>query len=115
MDENFLISEQRHKELLSSIRKLIEVIDSRGFNVAPLENIKTEISSLKPLLSVDYQKMPNASSEIKEMKTDLIQAIKKLETLLTFQPKEPTKQEWKFDVERNSFGQIVNVIAKNIV
>lgn len=87
-EEEFIIAEQRHREILSELRKLTNAILSKSEDSDSSSEIKEEIISLRK--SIDA-----FSSSIKA------------QNLMTIK-----KSEWTFKVSRNDNGQITSIDAK---
>ena len=110
-EEEFLISEQRHRETLSAIRKLVEVFETFKVDPAPISEIKKEIVSLRSTMESLLAALPQAPEGKEYLIVDELKRLGQgISNIKVDMPEK--KEEWIFDVYRNGKGQITNIKAK---
>ena len=110
-EEDFIIAEQRHRETLSAMKRLVEVFESFKVDPAPISEIKKEIVSLRATIESFIAALPKAPEGKEYLIVDELKKLKEgIGNIKVDMPER--KEEWIFDVFRNARGQIVNIKAK---
>lgn len=110
MEDDFIIEEQRHRELLSALKGLSS-LSPKEIDTAIFSEMRQELAAIKNSFDKQSQNQPNPSEEIKVTNKLLFDTLNKFETILSELRSEKPKEEWSFDVERDLKGRIINVKA----
>lgn len=111
MEEDFLISEQRHRELLSAIKSLSNAVDGKNIDVSFLEGIIPALNSIKDKIEENKQeKGEDLLPMFKEISFNIVKGFTDMEKSLSLIHEK--EEKWDFVIERdNTNGLISKVIA----
>ena len=113
-DEQFVIEEARHRELLVALNKLAEKIPTLDVDISPIEKQlvslkdslektlnKPKIETPKPEINIDVD-----LSSLEKTMLILVQEIRLLQEKVQ---SKPTK--WGFDIDRNKITREINYVT----
>ena len=114
------ISIKRHQEILSALAKSIDTTPLEKLIEKNTETLNVFISKLKEINKdrpIDVTVENNQEELVKQLKTISKEFKENIEAIPTvnLQPLLDKKEEWVFDIKRNSQGFIETVIAKEKV
>ena len=114
------ISIKRHQEILSALAKSIDTTPLEKLIEKNTETLNVFISKLKEINKdrpIDVTVENNQEELVKQLKTISQEFKENIEAIPTvnLQPLLDKKEEWVFDIKRNSQGFIEKVIAKEKV
>jgi len=119
-EEDFLIAEQRHEELISSIKSLVDVLSAKDDMY--LKNIVKQTNTFDGLIKTLITKEPSKElpkddtiivSKLEDLNIKLLNSISALRLdLFNYSKKE---EQWKFDVTRTREGLIESLTATKII
>ena len=114
------ISIKRHQEILSALAKSIDTTPLEKLIEKNTETINVFISKLKEINKdrpIDVTVENNQEELVNQLKTISKEFKENIEAIPTvnLQPLLDKKEEWVFDIKRNSQGFIEKVIAKEKV
>ena len=114
------ISIKRHQEILSALAKSIDTTPLEKLIEKNTETLNVFISKLKEINKdrpIDVTVENNQEELVKQLKTISQEFKENIEAIPTvnLQPLLDKKEEWVFDIKRNSQGFIETVIAKEKV
>ncbi len=112
-DEQFIIEEERHKELLKSLRALSESIPKNDVNLSVLEGKLSSLEGLVNLLSKKEVNVevapPKVSVNISSLEETMLKLINEVRTLREDINNKPT--EWEFEINRNRVTKEINYVT----
>ena len=112
-----LLLEKRHKELIATIKTLIDEVAKSDRDSRLSNSIERQVSQVEELTEIMRNFTVNEGGNddvvlsIKEMQRSMLAGLKSVQDILN-EPEEK-KDEWVFTVKRNRDGFIESVTAKS--
>jgi len=116
MEDEFIISEERHRELLSALRKVVFSVEDKRIDLPKIDGVVSSLSEIKHIIEgIKPSDNKELSTKIELLNTNikigldnLQKSFIQLEKTLSL-PKE--KVEWTFTIERDRLNSTIKKVV----